>query len=314
MKDPAISVAIPLFNKGAFIMEAIESVRSQTFSNFEIVVVDDGSTDNGPVKLARFNDPRLRIIKQANAGVSIARTRAMREAQGTYVAFLDADDIWQPDHLFHLAQLSHRFRGAALYGNAFAEGSARSHTVAASDVVQYRIVEDYFLECAEGRSPFYTSSCMVLRECALELGGFPSGNVSGEDLALWIKLAVASSVAVSNYVGCIYRRNTDGLSLRAHRNAIDVSMATLIELFEERDEWPDHRRQSIREYFYRLALAHCLDGLRAGELNQAKHYLRLAAGTQLMRRRLWEARLLMFAPRELRNIFFRFADGRRASV
>jgi len=295
-------------------MEAIESVRSQTFSNFEIVVVDDGSTDSSPAKLARFNDPRLRIIRQTNAGVSIARTRAMREAQGTYVAFLDADDIWRPDHLFHLMQLSQRFKGAALYGNAFVEDLARSRETAVSNAVQYRIVEDYFLECAKGRAPFYTSSCMVLREYALELGGFPSGNISGEDLALWIKLAVVSSLAVSDYVGCIYRRNTSGLSARAYRNTMDISMAALNELLEEHEDWSEHRRQSISEYYCRLALAHCLDSLRGGELNQAKYFLRRAAGTRLLRRRLWAARLLALAPTELRNVFFRLADSRKTRI
>ena len=312
---PAISVAIPLYNKGAFIVETVESVRSQTFQNFEIVVVDDGSTDDGPAKLAQLNDSRLRLIRQANAGVSIARTRAMREARGKYVAFLDADDIWRPDHLFYLQKLSSRYQDAALYGNDFVEGSAATTLNEPPGNIQYRVVDDYFLECAAGRSPFYTSSCMVLRERALELGGFPAGNVCGEDLALWIKLAPTGPVAVSNYIGCVYRRGIDSLSWQSsYRNATDVSMVALNELLEQRDDWPDRRRQSVREYFFRLALAHCLDGLRADEVDQARYYLRLASGTRLLRRRLWEARLLAFAPRELRNMIFRFADSRRASA
>jgi glycosyltransferase involved in cell wall biosynthesis len=312
---PAISVAITLYNKGAFIVEAVESVRSQTFQNFEIVVVDDGSTDDGPTRLLQIEDPRIRVIKQANAGVSAARTRAMSEPRGKYVAFLDADDVWQPDHLIHLLKLSTLFQDASLYGNKFVERSSIKDINESSGNVQYRIVDDYFLECAIGRSPLYTSSCMVPRERALQLGGFPTGDVCGEDLALWIKLASTGAVAVSNYVGCVYRRGIDSLSRQSsYRNATDVSMNALNDLLEQHADWPNRRKQNIREYFYRLALAHCLDGLRAGELDQAKYYLRLSGDTRYLRRRLWEARLLAYAPRELRNLFFRLAENRRASA
>lgn len=313
--SPAISVAITLYNKGAFIVETVESVRSQTLQDFEIVVVDDGSTDDGPARLSQLNESRIRIVKQANAGVSVARTRAMREARGRYVAFLDADDVWRPDHLVHLLKLSSLYQGASLYGNNYIERSAAMNVNESPVNVQYRVVDDYFLECAVGRSPFYTSSCMVARERALQLGGFPTGNVCGEDLALWIKLASTGPVAVSNYIGCIYRRGIDSLSRQSsYRNATDVSMATLNGLLEQHTDWPERRKQSAREYFFRLALAHCLDGLRAGEIEQAKYYLRLSGGTRFLRRRLWEARVLAYAPRELRKMFFRLAESRRAGA
>ena len=210
-------------------------------------------------------------------------------------------------------ELTRRFQDAALCGNDFIEHSAAAAVAEPAERVCYRVVEDYFLECAAGRSPFYTSSCMVLRERALELGGFPAGNVCGEDLALWIKLAASGPVIVSDYIGCIYRRGIDSLSWQSsYRNAKDVSMTALSELMEKRQDWPDRRRQSAREYFSRLALAHCLDGLRAGELAQADDYLRLAAGTKLSRRRLWEARFLSLAPSEIRRMFFRMADRRRS--
>ena len=178
--------------------------------------------------------------------------------------------------------------------------------------VHCRIVDDYFLECAGGRSPLYTSSCMVPRERALALGGFPVGKVCGEDLALWIRLAAVGQVAVSNYVGCIYRRGIDSLSWQAsYRNAPDVSMATLTDLLGQHDDWPDRRKRSAREYLFRLALAHGLDALRAGDVDQARNYLGIAAGTRLLRSRLWQARLLALMPRQPREAFFRLADKRR---
>jgi glycosyltransferase involved in cell wall biosynthesis len=314
MIQPVVSVAIPLYNKAAFIADTVASALAQTFTNFEIVVVDDGSTDDGAERLRQFADPRLRVVRQDNAGVAVARTRAMQEGQGTYVAFLDGDDIWHRDHLFHLMELCRRFPQAELLGNDFAEslGTATEPENETTRPVQYRVVNDYFSECAFGRAPFYTSSCMVLRERALDLGGFPAGNYSGEDLALWMMLAADGAVAVSSFVGCHYRRGIDSLSRQSsYRNAIDISMWTLDDILKRHHEWPDARKNGAREYYFRIALAHCLDCFRAGEIKHARDHLRLAAGTRMLRRRLWEARVLAYVPGPLREMLFRLSGLRR---
>jgi glycosyltransferase involved in cell wall biosynthesis len=315
MIEPVVSVAIPLYNKAAFIADTVVSALAQTFTNFEIVVVDDGSTDDGAERLRQFADPRFRVIRQDNAGVAVARTRAMREGRGKYVAFLDADDLWHPDHLFHLVKLSRHFPQAALFGNDFAErsGADAQHENETGGPVQYRAVDDYFAECAFGRAPFYTSSCMVLRQRALDIGGFPVGNYCGEDLALWMMLAADAPVAVSSFVGCHYRRGIDSLSRQSsYRNAIDISMSTLDDILKRHHGWPDARKNGVREYYFRIALAHCLDCFRAGEIKHARDYLRLAAGTRMLRRRLWEARVLAYVPGPFREKLFRLSDLRRA--
>ena len=156
---------------------------------------------------------------------------------------------------------------------------------------------------------------MVLRNRALQIGGFPVGNHCGEDLALWMRLAADAPVAVSDFVGCYYRRGIDSLSHNpAYRNATDVSMTALLEILEQHGDWPESRKAPVREYFVRLALAHCLDCLRAGEVNQARRYLALSADTRMMRPRLWQARLLAILPAPLREAFFRLSDLRRGRV
>ena len=94
-----ISVVIPLYNKEKKIEYTLKSVFTQTFQNFEIVIVDDGSTDNSVEEVEKFTDSRIRLIHQTNAGVSAARNRGIEAASGELIAFLDADDVWMPEYL-----------------------------------------------------------------------------------------------------------------------------------------------------------------------------------------------------------------------
>lgn len=94
-----VSVIVPLYNKGRHVERAISSILAQTCPACEIIVVDDGSTDEGPERALRFSDPRIRLMRQQNKGPGAARNAGLRTAQGKYVAFLDADDEWLPHFL-----------------------------------------------------------------------------------------------------------------------------------------------------------------------------------------------------------------------
>lgn len=93
-----VSVIIPTYNRQAYVREAIESVLSQTYSPFELLVVDDGSTDNTPALLKAYQE-RINVLRQANRGVSAARNTGIRSARGAFIALLDSDDYWRPDKL-----------------------------------------------------------------------------------------------------------------------------------------------------------------------------------------------------------------------
>jgi glycosyltransferase involved in cell wall biosynthesis len=98
MKNDFISVVIPTYNRASFLKEAIDSVLSQTFRDFELIVVDDGSTDETPELLLSYGN-KIKVIKKANKGPSAARNRGIKAAKGEWIAFLDSDDVWKPDKL-----------------------------------------------------------------------------------------------------------------------------------------------------------------------------------------------------------------------
>ncbi len=108
-----VSVVVPLFNKRPFIERCLNSIASQSFADFEVIIVNDGSTDGGEAIVARYPDRRFRLISQPNAGPGAARNRGISSASGEWIAFLDADDEWARDYLFESLRLADQFSGRA---------------------------------------------------------------------------------------------------------------------------------------------------------------------------------------------------------
>jgi len=98
-ETPLVSIIIPTYNRAGFLKEAIKSVLAQTYKNIEVIVVDDGSTDNTPKLVKQFTDKRIIYLRQENKGASSARNKGIESARGNYIAFLDSDDIWLPQKI-----------------------------------------------------------------------------------------------------------------------------------------------------------------------------------------------------------------------
>ncbi len=124
---PYFSVVIPLYNKRPYVRRAVDSVLGQSFENFELIVVDDGSTDGGAETLADVVDARFRLVHQENAGEGAARNRGISEARAVWIALLDADDCWLPEHLFETALIIRAFPDSGLVATGFCELSDTSH-------------------------------------------------------------------------------------------------------------------------------------------------------------------------------------------
>ncbi|MGE5452600.1 MAG: glycosyltransferase family 2 protein [Acidobacteriota bacterium] len=197
-----ISVVIPLYNKGEFIARAVDSVLAQSMGDWELIVVDDGSGDNGPAVVEGYRDARVRLVRQANAGVSAARNRGVQEARSQHVAFLDADDHWAPDHLASLMQAAQQLPDCVAWASAYwvvpESGQPRAIALPPQQIGRMVVMPDYFSQIRSHEHPIHSSAVMVRREVMLQLGGFPLGVTAGEDIIMWARLACAGPLG---YVG-----------------------------------------------------------------------------------------------------------------
>ena len=205
-----ISIVIPLFNKENNIVATLETVLAQTFQDFEIVVVDDGSTDGSARAVCSVGDDRIRLISQQNAGVSAARNRGVAEARGQYVAFLDADDLWAPDYLAEQHALAEKYPECGVFASNYefrdTAGVTRLPLVrglAFGGQTDGRL-DNYFEVAAVSDPPLWTSAVMVRRDDMLKTGGFPVGVKSGEDLITWARLACSCGIAYDTRPKAIY--------------------------------------------------------------------------------------------------------------
>lgn len=204
-----ISIVIPLYNKAATIVKTIDSVLAQTVPNWELIVVDDGSSDAGPGLVAAYTDPRIRLVKQANAGVSAARNRGAELATSDIVAFLDADDYWDPTHLANMETLIAEFPGAAFYATAYCvvrgDGRFRKIRVRDEGVAPERLLmKDYFADVLEAERPVQISAAAVTKVSLDKVGGFPIGITSGEDIITLARLACIGDLAYSKVATSYY--------------------------------------------------------------------------------------------------------------
>ena len=219
------SVIIPLYNKAPYILKALESVLAQTYADYELIIIDDGSTDgSAEIVEAILQDPasRLiassphRLIRQANSGVSAARNNGVAQAYGDYIAFLDADDWWEPTYLEHMAQLIEDYPEAGLYASNYIYYKPGKTHVAINNIPTGYI--NYPKAYYEGGAmPVWTGAAIMPRAVFDEMGGFPVGIKLGEDFLLWAKTALYYPVAFLNEALACYNNDVP-VNLRATRN------------------------------------------------------------------------------------------------
>jgi glycosyltransferase involved in cell wall biosynthesis len=202
-----VSVVIPAYNAVAFIDEAVTSALTQTHGDVEIIVVNDGSTDETAQRLAAFGD-RIIVHNQVNAGLSSARNSGVRKATGDWVAFLDADDVWLP----HKLEMQLRVADVPLvYSNRFNIGGRGELPAIHSDVTPQRQGDVFLALLLEGN--FMTASSVMMRRDLFErMGGFCEHLKSSEDWDLWVRVAENHGIGCCHEPLVRYRFHSGGMS------------------------------------------------------------------------------------------------------
>ena len=267
------SVIIPLYNKAAYVEKAIQSVLSQTFREFELIVVDDGSTDDSFAQLSVISyqlsveDPesfkKIKIVDQKNQGVSVARNNGVKLAKYDYIAFLDADDSWEPTYLEEMKSLIQTYPEAGIYGSGYSivkNGKKRFAPIGVDPGFEKGII-NYCRVYAKTLCMPLTSISVVLKKDIFESEyGFKPTLKLGEDFDLWIRVAMKYPVALLNKQLANYNQDVELSNRAIGEKLYEPHEHMLFTDYEELNTNPDFR------YLYeRLALYGLLPYYLAGK-------------------------------------------------
>lgn len=216
---PKFSIIIPLYNKEAYVRKALESVVAQTYRDFELIIVDDGSTDNSVTiceeYLNNITHQTSHIIHQKNSGVAAARNRGVAASHGEYVCFLDADDWWELDFLEEMDRLIKEYSDAGIYAtNYIYYKPGKTHVALNLSRGYINYPEAYAKNLV---MPVTSITTCMPRRVFDEMGGFPVGIKLGEDFLLWAKTALHYPIAFCEKP-LAYYNNDIPASHRATRN------------------------------------------------------------------------------------------------
>lgn len=209
-KDIMISVVIPLYNKEKYIGRAIRSIMNQTYQQFEIVVINDGSTDHSAAVVEQIGDSRIRLISQENAGVSAARNSGIEASKYDFIAFLDGDDEWKTNHLEVIVDLMDKYPSCGVFATSYyfyKENETPSLPILPAHFSfsgEDGVLDNYYRLASGTDFPIHMSSYVVRKSEIQKIGSFPVGIPSGEDVITLAKLFAVCDFAYSKQPTSLY--------------------------------------------------------------------------------------------------------------
>ena len=211
------SVIMPLYNKAPYVEKAIRSVLEQTYPHYELIVINDGSTDNSAEIAEKLlvGVTNAKFINQQNSGVATTRNNGVAIAKGESVCFLDADDWWDVSFLQEMSQFIQEYPEAGIWGTNYwyvKRGMTRVGVRCETGYINYP-----FVYKSQTSMPLWTGAVCMAKETYLKYGGFPAGIKLGEDFLLWTKIALERKVAFLNKPVAYYNNNVPA-TMRATRN------------------------------------------------------------------------------------------------
>ncbi|KJH72494.1 glycosyltransferase [Aliterella atlantica] len=273
---PLISVVIPVYNGAKTIKETIESVLQQTYENFEIIVINDGSQDETLAIVKSVQDQRIKVFSYPNAGLSASRNRGFARACGEFIAFLDADDLWTKDKLAaQLAALQQNPQAAVAYSwtDHIDENSKflrpASYNSCNGNVYE-RLLIGNFLVCG--------SNTLIRAQALTKVGGFDESLNSAEDWDMWLRLAPGHEFVVVPRPQVLYRISPYSMSANISKMEV-ASLQVLERAYSQAPKALQHRKKETLGFIYKFLMDKALqDSVRSQRgLKAAKvllHYLR----------------------------------------
>ncbi|EDX76693.1 glycosyl transferase, group 2 family protein [Coleofasciculus chthonoplastes PCC 7420] len=250
-----ISVIIPLYNSETTIQETIQSVLSQTFSDLELIIINDGSTDSSLEIVSQIQDPRLQVFSYPNGGLAVSRNRGLSHASSEYISFIDADDLWTPDKLeLQLKALTKNPQAAVAYSwsNCIDESSQflrpGCHITANGNVFAQLLLVN-FLE--NGSNP------LIRRQALSEVGNFDESLPAAQDWDMWLRLAAKFHFVAIPKPQILYRVSAQSMStnvLQLERASLQVMERALAQASESCDDLKKPSRANLYKYLTFKAL------------------------------------------------------------
>lgn len=251
--DIYYSIVMPNYNKSKYIESSIDSVLNQKYGKFELIVVDDGSTDDSIDIIKRFNDERVRLISQENNGASIARNTGIKNSKYGYVAFLDSDDFWCSDFLEEISVLIKEFPDCNAFGCAYSRLKSNSinNTKVDDNTGKHFVIENYFKWILDGNQGL-TASSTVIKKCLFDdIGMFPPNVKNWEDLDMWARVGLNGCVAFTTNRCAIYREVDDSAS-KVNKTRLSAPFIENYKEIIQDDMIRLDRRKMFTEYVYSL--------------------------------------------------------------
>ena len=312
-----ISIVIPLYNKAKSVERAVRSVLAQTVADFELIVVDNGSSDGSAEIVAGIGDSRIRLVVERSRGVSYARNRGISEARGEWVAFLDADDEWMPTFLESCCQLHDKYPQCELLATAYkrcdSDGRMQDIIVSGIPAETDFMLDNYFEVAAQSDPPFCSISVMVRKEALLAVAGFPTGIAQGEDLLTWARLAAGCKIAYCREPQCVFYIDGNSGQEKPKRipPEIDIVGEELAALFRENPEIVGLRQYIASWHKMRASMFLRLPSHGRAcrkEVCKARQWLADNNNQPRIRKRLNMYMLMSFIPYNIRMKLLSFAN------
>jgi len=247
-KSYLFSVVIPVHNKAPHVARSIESVLNQTYQNFELILVDDASSDSSVEEIQKFDDDRINLFHRNEPGPGgyAARNLGIEKANTEWITFLDADDVWNNNHLERYADLIHRYPDTELFSSGWENYKSDSERYFDPYFEKYGPVSEdcrnlsfneYLLEQVKGRSPVWTSVVCATKKVLIRSGGFPAGKAKrGGDVDTWLRCIEASTGMVwSNHIGAIYYRDSVNMVTKTSKFEAQCERDTVKSLLNKYD-------------------------------------------------------------------------------